>query len=78
MRHLMFTHGVQNWLSIPGFLTRVYKVPKRPKSFTLLISHLQTLNRFIFFLALLFSAEDSCSDSTSELTGASPKLNIRN
>ncbi|MFS8002863.1 hypothetical protein Hanom_Chr13g01207081 [Helianthus anomalus] len=78
MRNLMFTYVVRNWISILGFLTQVYQVPKKPKSLTLLISHLQTLNRFIFFLALLFSAEDSCSDSASELTGASPKLNIRN
>ncbi|MFS8022675.1 hypothetical protein Hanom_Chr16g01442301 [Helianthus anomalus] len=78
MRNLMFTHGVWIGLPIPGFFTRVYKVPNKRKSFTLLISHLQTLIRSIFFLALLFSAEDKCSDPPSAFKRASQKLNIRN
>ncbi|MFS7989967.1 hypothetical protein Hanom_Chr11g01053271 [Helianthus anomalus] len=58
VRILMFSHGIRIGLTIPGFLTRVYKVPNKRKSFILLISHLQPLIRSIFSLALLFSAED--------------------
>ncbi|MFS8006217.1 hypothetical protein Hanom_Chr14g01246641 [Helianthus anomalus] len=37
MRILMFSHGIRIGITIPGFLTRVYNVPNKRKSFTLLI-----------------------------------------
>ncbi|MFS7981260.1 hypothetical protein Hanom_Chr10g00948861 [Helianthus anomalus] len=37
--YVMHTHGIRIWLPVPFILTRVYKVPKIPKSFTLPITN---------------------------------------
>ncbi|MFS7943423.1 hypothetical protein Hanom_Chr06g00500131 [Helianthus anomalus] len=52
--------------TIPGFLTRVYKLSNKPKSFIRLISRLQTLIPSFFSLALLSSAVNRSSYSPYE------------
>ncbi|MFS8020375.1 hypothetical protein Hanom_Chr15g01414841 [Helianthus anomalus] len=37
--HVRFTHGIRLWLPMPFILTRVYKIPKLPKSFNLPITN---------------------------------------
>ncbi|KAJ0856517.1 hypothetical protein HanRHA438_Chr13g0579321 [Helianthus annuus] len=43
MGKLIFLHGIRMVTTIPGFLTRVYKLSNKPKSFIRFISRLQTL-----------------------------------